>query len=887
MADVFLSYSRRDQEFVQRLFGALEVAGQDTWVDWEDIPLTTDWWAEIREGIEQAKAFIFVMTPESLSSPVCTFEVAHALKMHKRIIPVLPQMFDSVAALERLKNRALDPTLAAMAQGRTLADIAESNWRTLSAINWVQFADRDFEVVTRQLLQVLETDYEHTKTHTRLLQRALEWERGGKPNAVLLRGEALAEAEAWVRYNADKPPRPTDIHRSYVSASIRLRQRDNGRLRLTVGVLAVLLVLAVGAGALAINRSQAAQTESRARATQQSIAEANAAVAVANAATAEANLRAQWALQSLFLAAQTRSVLGSTGDITIALNLAIEALRHYDAGIFRPEAQEALVAALNHPLMQAAQQPFMADLRHADVSADGALYLLASPDGAALWSPAQSELTPLTDRIGLARSQSILDAKLIDDGRAAVFLTGTGSVRVSLTEDSPPQVVSLGRNYERIRLSVDGRWGWAMSQADDSTTEVRVWSTDGQSERARTGLRVLQDAHFSPDLRYLTIPLFDDRTLLWDIETDSDQMLTGASYTPVAWAGVDVALVRDVQGTLRAFRIAEGEPPTRLFFIGRVVSVAPSPDGTQVAVINADQTVRVLDVTDGGLVGEMLLTEANATGLLWHPDRTHLLVWGRESALLWRIGEDFPRSFTFLGGAFGQFTPTHAVLGSADAILTINLGGSDARSVAYPETPIVDVRWVEQTELLMVRAGTAPLRLWRVGRSSQPSVLEAQPVGSPRPTCDAARFDISDSAEFPTCSPNGSLMAAAFAERGQIWVYRPEANGTPPTRLSAPYEVAAMRFSPDNRRLAVVDTFFNRVQVYSLPDPTPIQYPAYADPSTLTWSEDGRTLSFFNPVTGQSERWLVTVPDLVALARAVRLRPLTEAERTEFYLSNP
>lgn len=37
MADVFISYSRRDKEFVQVLYDALRASQYDTWVDWQDI----------------------------------------------------------------------------------------------------------------------------------------------------------------------------------------------------------------------------------------------------------------------------------------------------------------------------------------------------------------------------------------------------------------------------------------------------------------------------------------------------------------------------------------------------------------------------------------------------------------------------------------------------------------------------------------------------------------------------------------------------------------------------------------------------------------------------------------------------------------------------------
>jgi hypothetical protein len=52
--DVFISYSRRDKEFVRSLQAALEKEGREAWVDWEDIPPTADWMAEIHAAIEGA-----------------------------------------------------------------------------------------------------------------------------------------------------------------------------------------------------------------------------------------------------------------------------------------------------------------------------------------------------------------------------------------------------------------------------------------------------------------------------------------------------------------------------------------------------------------------------------------------------------------------------------------------------------------------------------------------------------------------------------------------------------------------------------------------------------------------------------------------------------------
>ena len=41
MSDVFISYSRKDIQFAQRLHHGLETRDHEPWVDWQDIPPTS------------------------------------------------------------------------------------------------------------------------------------------------------------------------------------------------------------------------------------------------------------------------------------------------------------------------------------------------------------------------------------------------------------------------------------------------------------------------------------------------------------------------------------------------------------------------------------------------------------------------------------------------------------------------------------------------------------------------------------------------------------------------------------------------------------------------------------------------------------------------------
>ena len=91
MSDVFLSYARENKDFAQRLCRALMSRDKDVWVDWQDIPPTADWLAEVERGIESADTFLFfpVLTPDSLESEVCSHEIHFATRLNKRIVPVV------------------------------------------------------------------------------------------------------------------------------------------------------------------------------------------------------------------------------------------------------------------------------------------------------------------------------------------------------------------------------------------------------------------------------------------------------------------------------------------------------------------------------------------------------------------------------------------------------------------------------------------------------------------------------------------------------------------------------------------------------------------------------------------------------------------------------
>src|SRR5205814_3000067 len=87
--EVFISYSRKDKEFVRRLDEALKRRDREAWVDWEGIPPGDKWEKTIYAAIEATHTFIFVLTPDSIASEVCGREIAHAAAHNKRIVPIV------------------------------------------------------------------------------------------------------------------------------------------------------------------------------------------------------------------------------------------------------------------------------------------------------------------------------------------------------------------------------------------------------------------------------------------------------------------------------------------------------------------------------------------------------------------------------------------------------------------------------------------------------------------------------------------------------------------------------------------------------------------------------------------------------------------------------
>lgn len=90
MGHIFISYSRKDEQYVNKLVEALENEGFDVWIDRE--LLTGDTWIQvINHKIDTCDAFVIVMTENSKESTWVRREVLYAIQEGKKIFPLLLQ----------------------------------------------------------------------------------------------------------------------------------------------------------------------------------------------------------------------------------------------------------------------------------------------------------------------------------------------------------------------------------------------------------------------------------------------------------------------------------------------------------------------------------------------------------------------------------------------------------------------------------------------------------------------------------------------------------------------------------------------------------------------------------------------------------------------------
>jgi TIR domain len=193
---VFISYSREDLDFADQLNAALDLCGFECIIDRHGISGGEDWKRRLGNMISEADTVVFVLSPTSARSEICAWEVEEATRLGKRILPVNCRPLKGASPPPRLRDLNYiffhaDPKVPGSGFGTGLAT----------------------------LVAALNTDFDWLREHTRYLQRASEWDRGGRPANRLLSGDDIADAKAWVARRPKSAPEPTSLHLDFIRAS--------------------------------------------------------------------------------------------------------------------------------------------------------------------------------------------------------------------------------------------------------------------------------------------------------------------------------------------------------------------------------------------------------------------------------------------------------------------------------------------------------------------------------------------------------------------------------------------------------------------------------------------------------------------------------------------
>ncbi len=457
----------------------------------------------------------------------------------------------------------------------------------------------------------------------RLDERLGEREEKGQDVGVLLRGTLLAEAERWLM---EQPGKLNEAERGYITESLALRERERAareqrRRRFTlaaVGASVVFLILAL----LTWGQRNQAVGEANDRATAQAMAVSEAqARATAQAQAEEQRLEAEAAqatAQAEAAIARSREIAAvSIGqldvDAELSLLLALEAVESSHT----LQAEEALRQSLVESRVRAA------------------LYGNSGRGGRMIWNPVGTQLATLSSN---------------------------NVIRIwDMTELTP--TLNLGYTANSIRLitwSSNGRYIAAVFQDE----EIWVWNVQtGEVVDTLAGYSV-SDLAWGPQSRRLVfggcdLEQMDDgkclteEVLTWEILQSQEPTVVGSvepsnsvysrSIWNVAWNPNGRYLAAGLNnGNVKVWDIAAGEEITVLDSSQPIITIAWSPDGKQLAVLDYGK-LHVWDMeTESIRYARVVHINSASSGmkvLAWSPDGENLAFrYQNHTIMIWNIG---------------------------------------------------------------------------------------------------------------------------------------------------------------------------------------------------------------------------------------------------------
>ncbi|MEM0980434.1 MAG: TIR domain-containing protein [Cyanobacteria bacterium P01_H01_bin.58] len=749
-ANVFISYSRRNKEFVQELHSALEATGREVWVDWENIPVAVDWWQEIQLGIELADTFVFVLSPDSVASQVCGQEIEEALKHNKRLVPIV---FHDVAP------------------DQVHPELARLNWIFLRP-------EDDFKAGFKGLLEALDQDLDYVRTHTRLLVRALEWDRHERDTSYLLRGSDLERANRYLSRGKEQEPRPTALHHQYVLASAEAestaRDEELTQQRQALAEqkhwLQLVTAISVLAGALGLTSLGLSLEARRA----QTLAEQSQLKALTQ--SAEALFLSDQRFESLIIATQAGKLFQTLQPEQQTPALKAQVMGSLQQTLFWVQERNRLEGHTG-TVWQVAFSPDEQKL--ASVSADGTIRL---------WDLAGNDLGVL-DREG----GPLLDLDFAPDGQQLAAVDADGQLYLW---DSAGELVTEWQAHAQltraVKFSPNGQF--IATASEDAT--VKLWDREGEFVRTLTAdLRGFESLIWTPD-NHLIAGGDNGHIYIWDISgerlqtfTEHRAEVTALDISPDGKTLVSVGRDRQVKLYDLETNIVKN---TFEAHAGAIYNTQFTPDGQEIITVGDDKLIHIWQL-DGTLSSTLVGHTGLISALAISPTGDMIATSGGDRAVrLWDLEQD---NLHILQAHRGPVN-TVAIAPASDAVAsggvdgTINLWnmeGMQLRSLTEHRDSVNGLAFSPDGTYLASASSDNTVRVWQDWATASPTsvLLEGH----------------DDTVNGLAFHPDGQRLATASNDNSlRLW----NIDGTAITTVedAHPDGLLSLAFSPDGKYLA-------------------------------------------------------------------------------------
>ena len=197
MTEVFICNEPADYDIAVLIGNELMKNSFTIWIRNEDLAEDNDKIRKvIKNGIEQADNFIFLISPESIVSERCSFELNYAKSLNKRIVPLI---------VSKTEIQSLQDEL----QFLSYIDFSDPKL--------VKYFTDNFKKAFNQLLRELYKNQHYYEQHKYLLVQALHWKRQNENAAILIKGYQYQNARSWYLEGLSnfKHP-PIELHKEYL-----------------------------------------------------------------------------------------------------------------------------------------------------------------------------------------------------------------------------------------------------------------------------------------------------------------------------------------------------------------------------------------------------------------------------------------------------------------------------------------------------------------------------------------------------------------------------------------------------------------------------------------------------------------------------------------------